>query len=414
MSFTSTRPPSLARNRDFVFAVGARTVSLVGDIAALVALTLRTQPHGAWAVSALLIAGFLPMVVMTPVAGRLADRVDSRALLAVAGLAQFVTCLALARVDAPVAVLALVFLLGCGDAVTGATWTALLPGIVGDERLGAAIGVRQAAATSAGVVAPALGGLLTGLGGAGLVLNLDAGTFLAVGVAALLVRHRRGTSPAGDGGPDERGGLALIRCDPVLSGLLGALFVFCLVAGMVNVVIVFLIRQTLQASATWFGLEAAVSSAAMTGGALLFGRLNGLRRLLIVGLGGMAGLSVACIGYGLAPTVGWLMIPAALCGFANAAVNVSVGTVTMLRTPEPARGRVAAAISGLTSAAMIGSMLLGGALAAVLTPREIFAAAGAVTLGIPVVLARRFRTVGSAGTAPGAATPAPVAPAEMP
>ena len=81
--------------------------------------------------------------------------------------------------------LVLVFVLGCGDAVTGATWTALLPGIVGDERLGAAIGIRQAAATTAGVAAPALGGLLTGLGGAGLVLNLDAVSFLAVGAAAL-------------------------------------------------------------------------------------------------------------------------------------------------------------------------------------------------------------------------------------
>jgi MFS family permease len=390
MSFTSTRQPSLLRNRDFVLAVAARTASLVGDIAALVALTLRTQPNGAWAVSGLLIAGFLPMVVMTPIAGVLADRVDSRTLLAAAGLAQFGTCLVLAQVDAQAAVLGLVFLLGCGDAITGATWTALLPGIVGDERLGAAIGIRQAAATVAGVAAPALGGLLTGLGGAGLVLNLDAVTFLAVGGAAPLLGHRRGRTPTAATDADGRAGFSVIRRDPVLRGLIGALFVFCLVAGMVNVISVFLIRQTLDASTTWFGVEAAVSSAAMTGGALLFGRVNGLRRLVGVGLVGMAGMSVACIGYGVAPTITWLMIPAALCGFANAALNVSVGTVTMLRTPEAARGRVAAAISGVTSAGLIASMALGGALATVLTPREIFACAGVGTLAIPALLARQL------------------------
>ena len=400
MSFTSARKPLLLSNRDFVMAVSARTVSLVGDIAALVALTLRTQPHGAWAVSALLIAGFLPMVVMTPLAGRLADRVDSRVLLAVAGLAQFATCLVLARVDAQAAVLGLVFLLGCGDAITGATWTALLPGIVGDERLGAAIGIRQAAATAAGVAAPAVGGLLTGLGGAALVLNLDAITFLAVGAAALLVRHRRGLVPANATKADRSGGLGLIRRDPVLSGLIGALFVFCLVAGMVNVISVFLIRQTLHAGATWFGVEAAVSSAAMTAGALAFGRLSGLRRLIAVGLVGMAGMSVACLGYGAAPSITWLLIPAALCGFANAALNVSIGTVTMLRTPEGTRGRVAAAISGVTSAGMIGSMLLGGALAAAVAPREIFLLAGGGTLIIPVLLARRLlRTVATTPSA---------------
>jgi len=60
----------------------------------------------------------------------------------------------------------------------------------------------------------------------------------------------------------------------------------------------------------------------------------------------MAAMSVACLGYGAAPSITWLLLPAALCGFANAALNVSIGTVTMLRTPEAARGRVAAAISG--------------------------------------------------------------------
>ena len=391
MSFTSAAavPTPLRRNRDFTLAVAARTISLLGDFAALVALTLRTAGHGPWAVSALLIAGFLPIVLMTPVAGLLVDRVDSRALLIVASLTQLVVCLALARAGSPTLVLALVFLLGCGDSIAGATWSALLPGLVGRDQLATAIGVRQAAATAAGILAPALGGVLTGIGGASLVLNLDAASFLAIGAAALLVRHRRTPSSA-RAADDWRSGFSLIRRDPVLCGLIGALFVFCLVAGMANVVTVFLIRQTLHAGATWFGMEGAVCAAAMTVGALASGRVRGTRPLVVLGLVGMGGLSVSCIGYSVAPSVGWLMIPAAACGFANAALNVSVGTVTMLRAPEATRGRVSAAINGVASSAMIGSMLVGGLLAAMLTPREVFAVAGFGTLVIAILLGRRL------------------------
>ena len=391
MSFTSELGiVPLRRNRDFLLAMAARTTSLLGDYAALVALTLRAEHHGPWAVSALLIAGFLPLVLMTPVAGLLADRIDSRTLLIAASVAQFLACLALASVNSTVAILVLVFVLGCGDAVAGATWTALLPSMVGPDQLGSAIGIRQASATTAGIAAPAIGGLLTGLAGTGLVLYLDAASFVAIGVAALFVHTRRGLV---EGQSRERwqAGFTVIRRDRVLSGLMGALVAFCLVAGMANVVTVFLIRQTLHSSATWFGIEGATCAATMTVGSVLIGRVQGQRRLVSWGLAGMGGLSLACIGYGLAPTVVWLLVPAAGCGFANAALNVCTGTVLMTRSPEAMRGRVAAAFSGLTSAAQIGSMLLGGALLAVLTPRQVFILAGVGTTFIPILLFKRVR-----------------------
>ncbi len=389
MSFTSDQTVPLRRNRDFLLAMSARTTSLLGDYAALVALTLRAEHDGPWAVSALLIAGFLPLVLMTPIAGLLADRIDSRTLLVTASVAQFLACLALASVHSTAAILVLVFALGCGDAVSGATWTALLPGMVEADQLGSAIGIRQAAATTAAIAAPAIGGLLTGLAGTGLVLYLDAASFVAIAMAALFVRTRRGLVE-GEARQRWQAGFTLIRRDRVLGGLMGALVAFCLVAGMANVVTVFLIRQTLHSSATWFGIEGATCAATMTVGSLLIGRVQGQRRLIIWGLAGMGGLSLACVGYGLAPTVVWLLVPAAGCGFANAALNVCTGTVLMARSPEAMRGRVAAAFSGLTSAAQIGSMLLGGALLTVLSPRQVFILAGVGTIFIPVLLIRRL------------------------
>src|SRR5215467_4965986 len=115
MSFTSA---PLARNRDLRVSVVARAVSLLGDEAAVIALTLRMHDSGggAGAVAELLVAGMLPLVVFAGVAGRLVDRFDSRPLLVWSGLGQAAACTVLALVhDAP-ATLALVVVLGAGQA----------------------------------------------------------------------------------------------------------------------------------------------------------------------------------------------------------------------------------------------------------------------------------------------------------
>src|SRR3954471_10638517 len=160
MSFSSAG--SLWRVRDLRIVVLARAVSLLGDELAVVALLLRTQGqgHGAWPVVALLLAGGLPLVLCAPLVGGLVDRVDSRTLLLTSGCGQLACCLWLAWLPSQPVMLALVAALGTGQAINSASWQALLPGIVGLDRLPAALGLSQAATTAAGIAAPALAGLL--------------------------------------------------------------------------------------------------------------------------------------------------------------------------------------------------------------------------------------------------------------
>ena len=152
MSFTS--------GRDLWLSVGARGMSLLGDEAALIALTLRVHDAGGGpgAVAALFVAGMVPLVACAPLAGRLVDRYDSRPLLLWSGLAQAALCVVLAGVHGVPITLALVAVLGAGQAVNGATWQALLPGLVGPERLPTVLGLSQSARTAAGIVAPAIAG----------------------------------------------------------------------------------------------------------------------------------------------------------------------------------------------------------------------------------------------------------------
>src|SRR5258706_8408816 len=112
MSFTSPR--------DVYLAAGARGVSVVRDFLAATALVLALQERGAggYAVAAVLIAAALPTVVLAPLAGRVVDTVDSRVVLMCVGLAQAGCCAAMAYVESPWLLIALVALLATGLAFT--------------------------------------------------------------------------------------------------------------------------------------------------------------------------------------------------------------------------------------------------------------------------------------------------------
>lgn len=391
MSFTSA---PLGRNRDLWVSVIARAVSLLGDEAAVIALTLRLHDSGGGAgvVAALLVAGLLPLVVFAGVAGRLVDRYDSRTLLVWSGLGQAAVCVVLALVHSGPATLALVVVLGAGQAVNGATWQALLPSIVGPAQLPAAMGLSQAARTMAGIAAPAVGGILTGRFGARVPLLLDAATFVAVTLSALLIRTRR-TTRATDPKWRMRGGFAIVRDDPVLAVLLTMLGAFIALGAMVNVIEVFLVRDTLHASATWYGVLGGTWAVGMLAGSLVGGRWSSPPALVRMILFSAVVLSLSLGGYGFVPSVAGLLPLAVAGGAANGLLNLSTGAMTTLRAPEDARGRVSAAVNAVASAAMIGAYVLAAAVATFATPRQIFVASAVLGLFAPIVVGRTLTRI---------------------
>src|SRR5579859_6361353 len=163
MSFTS--PPD--RWTDVYLTSLARGVSTCGDFVAATALVLTLQARGGGgaAVAALLIAAAAPPTLLAPLAGRLADRVDSRRLLVSVSLCEAAACtvLALVSTHAPVAVIvALAAVLGCGLALSGPAVSALVPEMVGREQVARATALGQTATSIGMLIAPALGGLLVG------------------------------------------------------------------------------------------------------------------------------------------------------------------------------------------------------------------------------------------------------------
>jgi MFS family permease len=389
---------------DVYLASIARAVSTCGDYLAATALVIALQARGAggFAVAALLIAAAAPPTLLAPLTGRLADRVDSRLLLVSASLGQAAICTVLAFVT-PIAVLiGLVALLGCGLAVVNPTINALVPEMVGRERLARATAVGQTANSVGMLIAPALGGLLVGRFGLRVPLLVDAGTYLAITVAALAIRTRRGraAAPAPAGAPPPPA-WSMWR-DPLMRSILITVAAVVTAVSAVNVADVFFIRGTLHGSPTVYGLLGAVWTGAMTAGAWLVVRRKlgdgGFAVALLVSLAG------ACGAVALAATVsslGWLVPLWALGGVFNGATNVSAGVLVARRSPGAARGRAFAVFGGVANGANAAGYLLAGLALAVVSARGLIALAGGVGLVVALAFAVPLLKAAAPAPAPG-------------
>src|SRR5256885_2391435 len=283
MSFTSARRAD--RWTDVYLASIARAVSTCGDFVAAISLVIALQTRGAGglAVAALRIAAAAPPTVLAPLTGRLADRVDSRRLLVGVSLAEAAVCTVLAFVSATPLLVGLVAVLGCGLAVTSPALNALIPEMVGRARLPKATAIGQTASSVGILLAPALGGLLVGQFGPRVPLLIDAATYLAVTVAGVLIRTRRGGVPAGAGAEDVTAvPVWSLRRDPLLRSVTIVVAVVVAAVSAVNVAEVFFVRETLHASPTAYGLLAA----AWTGSMMIGGWLVVRRQLRHGGVAG--------------------------------------------------------------------------------------------------------------------------------
>ena len=418
MSFTSSAvvpdaeaPTATPRWSDLYIAALARAVSGCGDMLAATALALILVARGesGLAVAGILLAAAVPLVAVGPIAGRLADRVDSRTLIVSVGIVQIGVCVALAFATQPVLIIALVATLAIGLAITGPTMSALTPLMVGRQNLAKAGGISQTAATIGMLVAPALGGVLVGAFGSRVPLLIDAGTYLSIPIAGLLIRTRRGgrfrTVPAATsvGGADAAASATgrhqpvfRMRSDALLWPLMVMIGAVIGAISAVNVIDVFFIRQTLHASATVYGLVAAAWIVGMVFGAVIRGRqrrddVGTARVLLLNNLATGVAIAVA----GLMPHVGWVVPLWLLGGVLNGMENVGIGVILGSRVPAEVRGHASAIFNSIAGGTNAFGYLAGGALLAIASPRLLVIACGlagvaaAAIFGVPLTRAMR-------------------------
>jgi MFS family permease len=130
----------------------------------------------------------LPFFLFTLPAGALADRVDRQKLVCTINVCVAATAFGLAVLGwmnllNPYLILGCVFFIGVGFAINAPAWGSIMRQVVSDAELPSAATLGSLQFSIAGIIGPALGGLLIPLAGANFVFALNAACFLLIVVA---------------------------------------------------------------------------------------------------------------------------------------------------------------------------------------------------------------------------------------
>ncbi len=353
------------------------------------------------------VAQFLPLVLLSPLAGAISDRVDRRRLLlasqafaatAAATIAVAAAVLGIDGLGGPWPVLAAAFGIGLGQAVAAPTLNALVPALVEDQDLEGAIGLTSSTFNIGRALGPATSGLLLATVGAETAFVVNAASFVVLIVALLVIRTR--PSPRGSGDRSVRAGLAFVRRTPALWMVLLGVGALGFAADPMITLAPPLAAEldggdTLVATmVSSFGIAASIA-------ALWFGRLQRATDTLSIAAGAAGILALGLTTVAAAPVAG-----VAIAGFAVTGVGFVLGvagltTVLQRRTPDELRGRVMA----LWTVAFLGNRpvaaAIDGAVADLIGPRlaMILAIAMALTAGWVALRLRRDATGQSRRTA---------------
>jgi MFS family permease len=337
------------RIRDFAVLWAGMTTSLIGDFIFLIAYPWQTyqltnNPATLGWISALYWA---PTVAFVIAGGVLTDRVERRWLMIAAdlirGLATGVgAVLAITHHLTLLELGAVVAAGGLGQALFAPAFGSIVPEIVPMEMLAKANSLDMFVRTVAGFVGPAIAGIVIAVAGAGWAFAIDAGTFVVSTGTALALTPRPFERPAErtSAWREARAGFAYVRSRTWLwATLLAGAFVN-LASGARNVLLPFVIKYDLHATARVLGFVYAAGSVGALISSLVFGQRGLPRRPVLVAYIGWT-LSIGVIvAYGLAQNVPELIVFGFAAGIGMALGNAIWGTLMHTHVPRHILGRV--------------------------------------------------------------------------
>ena len=400
--FRTLRVPGFGRlaTASFVNELG----NWLGEIA--LAIVVFDQTESPVAVAGLFVAmQFVPAVATPPVVARL-DALHSRRalpLLYFGEAAAFVLLAALASDEA--FLLAAVLFVAAIDgtlataarARTRATGAEILEP---RDMLREGNGILNLGFTVGAAVGPALAGLLVATAGAQVALLADGLSFLAVGLLLATSRAMPAAQGEESGGWVQRmqRGFSYVRERLALRRLLAAEAAAFLFFALVLPIEVAFAKDTLDAGDFGYGLLLAAWGAGMVIGSALFTWVSVSLRVLLAA--GTVAIGVAYVATGLSPTLALACGASVVGGIGNGVQWVAVVTTVQNLTSRAYQARVIGLLESLASGLSGVGFLLGGAIAAALSPRASYVVAGVgvlTVLAIAIALLRGVRWERDAG-----------------
>lgn len=348
LSLASLRP---LRRRDFALVWTAALVSNIGSWLQTIAVgVLVTELTGQARWTGLVAAAaFVPIGVLSPVGGAIADRVDRRRLLLWTTVGETVFAALLAVLvgtghATPIGVTALVFAGGCMTALGFPAYQAILPDLVDREDLLGASSLSMAQYNLGRIVGPALAGAVLVIGSFTWAFALNAVSYGAVMLALLFVRLES-VPPAEDAEPaglwarivaGARGAKAEPGCWAAIVTIAVTALLLSPFIALIPAVAVKLFAGGEGATSLLIGAQGVGAVAGALSLASLAARF-GHRRVLVVNLLVLPFLLMAYAG---APTLAVAAVVLVAVGAGYVGVLSGLGTVVQLRAPEVLRARI--------------------------------------------------------------------------
>jgi MFS family permease len=357
------------RSRNFAALWAAGIFSNAGaqmqDVALIWLVVQRTNSPLVLGSLGLCFAG--PMLLLPPLGGLLADRLDrlsllkaTQALLTVLPLGM---AAALAIGHAPLWLFYVYTLLAAAAyALSAPTQQALVPALVPRDDLLGAVALQSAAWTGARMVGPALGGLLLPSLGAPWLFALNGLSTLAVLGALVGLRGVPRREPAApDTAPAYGSGIHYVWARRPVLAILVLIAALTLLQGAYMVLLPFFTRGTWHAGVQGYGFLLSTTGTGALLGTLGLAAVGRLRRQLGVVLGRalLYGVALLIVAHTSIYVVGVALL--VLAGVAYAVVNALLAAQLQLVVPDHVRGRVMAlqTIAYIPMDA-IGSLIIGG------------------------------------------------------
>ena len=394
---------AVLRNRQFLSLFVGRLISSLGDWILDVTLPVwMYQLTGSGlALSVVVILQTLPQILLSPVAGLVADRVDRRLLVVVLNVLFALSTASLIFVNDNTGV-PLIYAVATANAILGAflapAQSALIPMIVPQEDRQSANSLFGLVGAVIMIVGPLVGGILFAVSGPVTTVSIDVATFLVAAVAVFLIGSLPEQTVTSDKAVEGKwdqiiGGWRVAWQEPTLRTLLYTWGVMMSASGVVMAVLVIFARDVLQGGDAGYGYIRAAQGLGMFLGGVLT-QIIGKRLLPSQWFrGGMLAFGPLFILGTLAPSLPIAAIWVAAMGGAMVVVAINNQTLMQNLTQNEFRGRVSAAFDAVSSSAVLIGAALGGVLVAEIGARNVMLGAAVIaTIATVIPLLRPLAT----------------------
>jgi MFS family permease len=395
--------------RDFRLLFVGQAMSNWGDGLTTITLLILTQrlTGSTAAVAGTAIAIALPQLLLGMLAGVYVDRWDRRKVMVASDIVRGVLVLGFIFVGSADR-LWLLYLIAFLQAAVGTFFNpakgAIIPRIVGRERLLAANSVMETARVVFSLLGTAAAGLWAGFGDAlWLIFVLDGATFIvSAAFESAITTPSRAERPAEPPKvlAEMVSGIKAAFSNRILVGILAGAGVLMFGLGAVNVLLVPFVVDDLGVSEAWFGaLEASQVASMVASGALVAVIASKIRPTAVVSLA-LAGIGVVIASISVVTAPWQLMIVLFAVGWFVTPLQASISTLVQSEVPDEMRGRIGSALGTVIGSANVASMALAGVAAAVIGPRGVFVLSGIFAVVAGMLTVWLFRGVVPAAAAP--------------